>query len=70
MAIKKSELYSKFWASCDALLGGMDASEYKDYVLILLFIKYISNKYAGVPYATITVPKGKWCACPNTYQEN
>lgn len=58
MAIKKSELYSSLWASCDALRGGMDASQYKDYVLIMLFIKYISDKYAGVPYAPITVPKG------------
>ncbi|MBS1960596.1 MAG: type I restriction-modification system subunit M [Bdellovibrionales bacterium] len=58
MAIKKSELYSKLWASCDELRGGMDASQYKDYVLVLLFIKYISDKYAGQPYAPITVPKG------------
>lgn len=58
MAIKKSELYSSLWASCDELRGGMDASEYKDYVLIMLFIKYISDKYAGVPYAAITVPEG------------
>ena len=46
MAIKKSELYSSIWASCDLLRGGMDASQYKDYVLFLLFIKYISDKYA------------------------
>ncbi len=58
MAIKKSELYSSLWASCDELRGGMDASQYKDYVLVLLFIKYISDKYAGVPYAPITVPHG------------
>lgn len=58
MAIKKSELYSSLWASCDELRGGMDASQYKDYVLVLLFIKYISDKYAGVPYAPLTVPKG------------
>jgi type I restriction enzyme M protein len=58
MAIKKSELYSSLWKSCDELRGGMDASQYKDYVLVLLFIKYISDKYAGVPYATIKVPKG------------
>jgi len=58
MAIKKSELYSSIWQSCDALRGGMDASQYKDYVLVLLFIKYISDKYAGVPYAEITVPPG------------
>lgn len=58
MAIKKSELYSSLWASCDELRGGMDASQYKDYVLVLLFIKYVSDKYAGVPFAPITVPEG------------
>jgi type I restriction enzyme M protein len=45
MAIKKSDLYSSLWASCDELRGGMDASQYKDYVLFMLFIKYISDKY-------------------------
>ncbi|GAA9894052.1 type I restriction-modification system subunit M [Helicobacter pylori] len=44
MAIKKSELYSSLWAGADSLRGGMDASEYKNYVLILLFLKYISDK--------------------------
>ncbi|MGA6829219.1 type I restriction-modification system subunit M [Nitrospira sp. NS4] len=58
MAIKKSELYSFLWSSCDVLRGGMDASQYKDYVLVLLFIKYVSDKYADVPYAPITIPKG------------
>jgi len=58
MAIKKSELYSSLWASCDELRGGMDASQYKDYVLVLLFIKYVSDKYANVPFAPITIPKG------------
>src|ERR1700709_2823451 len=58
MAIKKSELYSSLWKSCDQLRGGMDASQYKDYVLVLLFIKYISDKYAGHPYAPITIPEG------------
>lgn len=58
MAIKKSQLYSSLWASCDELRGGMDASQYKDYVLVLLFIKYISDKYAGVPFAPITIPVG------------
>ena len=46
MAIKKSDLYASLWASCDELRGGMDASQYKDYVLFMLFIKYISDKYA------------------------
>jgi type I restriction enzyme M protein len=58
MAIKKSELYSSLWAGCDELRGGMDASQYKDYVLVMLFIKYISDKWAGQPYAPITIPEG------------
>ena len=58
MALKKSELYSSLWSSCDELRGGMDASQYKDYVLVLLFIKYVSDKYAHLPYAPITVPTG------------
>jgi type I restriction enzyme M protein len=58
MAIKKSELYSSLWAGCDELRGGMDASQYKDYVLVLLFVKYVSDKYAGQKDALIEVPKG------------
>jgi type I restriction enzyme M protein len=58
MAIKKSERYSSLWASCDQLRGGMDASQYKDYVLVMLFVKYVSDKYAGVPCAPITIPEG------------
>ena len=58
MALKKSELYSSLWSSCDELRGGMDASQYKDYVLVMLFIKYVSDKYAGAPYAPITIPAG------------
>jgi len=58
MAVKKTELYSSLWASCDELRGGMDASQYKDYVLTLLFMKYVSDKYAGDPDAMIVVPEG------------
>ena len=58
MAIKKSELYGSLWASCDELRGGMDASQYKDYVLVLLFVKYVSDKYAGQKDALLDVPKG------------
>ncbi|MET3731307.1 type I restriction-modification system subunit M [Moheibacter stercoris] len=58
MAIKKSELYSSLWASCDELRGGMDASQYKDYVLTMLFVKYISDKYKDDPFGAITVPEG------------
>ncbi|MEO9215853.1 MAG: type I restriction-modification system subunit M [Rhodanobacter sp.] len=56
MAIKKSELYSSLWKSCDELRGGMDASQYKDYVLVLLFVKYVSDKYAGNRDALLVVP--------------
>ena len=58
MPLKKSQLYSSLWSSCDELRGGMDASQYKDYVLTLLFMKYVSDKYAGKPDAIIEVPKG------------
>lgn len=58
MALKKSELHSSLWASCDELRGGMDASQYKDYVLVLLFVKYVSDRYADQPYAPISIPKG------------
>lgn len=58
MAVKKSELYSSLWRSCDELRGGMDASQYKDYILPLLFIKYVSDKYADDEDALITIPEG------------
>jgi type I restriction enzyme M protein len=54
MAIKKSQLYSSLWQSCDELRGGMDASQYKDYVLTLLFMKYVSDKQDSL----IEVPEG------------
>lgn len=47
MANNNSELYTSLWKSCDELRGGMDASRYKDYVLVLLFVKYVSDKYSG-----------------------
>ncbi len=72
MAIKKSDLYSSLWASCDELRGGMDASQYKDYVLFMLFIKYVSDKYgdsndfappviipAGASFKDMVALKGK-----------
>ena len=58
MALKKSQLYSSLWQSCDELRGGMDASQYKDFVLTLLFMKYVSDKHAGRPDALIEVPAG------------
>ena len=58
MALKKSELYSSLWRSCDELRGGMDASQYKDYVLVLLFMKYVSDKAASQKGYLLDVPKG------------
>lgn len=58
MAIKKSDLYSKLWKSCDELRGGMDASQYKDYILVLLFMRYVTDKYYGKSDVLIEVPDG------------
>ncbi|MDD4183067.1 MAG: class I SAM-dependent DNA methyltransferase, partial [Candidatus Omnitrophica bacterium] len=58
MAIKKSQLYSSIWQACDELRGGMDASEYKDYVLVLLFVRYVSDKYAGKKDELVVIPEG------------
>ena len=57
-AIKKSEIYARLWKSCDDLRGGMDASEYKNYILILLFVKYISDKFKNEPFGDIKIPPG------------
>ena len=58
MAIKKSEIYQSLYASCDKLRGSMDPSQYKNYILTLLFVKYISDKYVGMKYAPIQIPDG------------
>ena len=57
MAIKKSQLYASLWQSCDELRGGMDASQYKDYILTLLFMKYVSDKANNNRYTEIIVPE-------------
>ena len=58
MAVKKSELYSTLWKCCDELRGGMDASQYKDYVLVILFVKYISDKSHSDADFMINIPDG------------
>ncbi|MGH3429836.1 MAG: type I restriction-modification system subunit M N-terminal domain-containing protein [Mycobacteriales bacterium] len=57
-ALKKSDLYSSLWKSCDELRGGMDASQYKDYILTLLFVKYVSDKSKSDPDSVIEIPTG------------
>lgn len=58
MKLRKSDLYGSLWRSCDELRGGMDASQYKDYILTLLFVKYVSDKQKADPDSLIDVPKG------------
>jgi len=58
MALRKSDLYSSLWKSCDELRGGMDASQYKDYILTLLFVKYVTDKAKADPNSLIDVPEG------------
>ncbi len=58
MALKKSDLYSSLWRSCDELRGGMDASQYKDYILTFLFVKYVSDKAKSDPHSVVEVPAG------------
>ena len=58
VALKKSDLYSSLWRSCDELRGGMDASQYKDYILTLLFVKYVSDKAKSDKQSLIDVPSG------------
>ena len=58
MAVRKSEIYSSLYEMCDNLRGGMDPSQYKNYILTLLFVKYISDKFKGSPYAGVIVPEG------------
>ena len=61
MAIKKNEMYTSLYAACDELRGGMDPSQYKNYILRLLFVKYVSDKFKDVPFAEIQIPEGGIC---------
>ncbi len=58
MALKKSQLYSSLWQSCDELRGRMDASQYKDYVPTLLFMKYVSDECVQNQDGLIESPEG------------
>ena len=58
VALKKSDLYSSLWKGADELRGGMDASQYKDYVLTLLFVKYVTDKAKSDKNSLIDVPAG------------
>jgi len=73
MAIKKSQIYSTLWKSCDDLRGKMDASQYKNYILSILFVKYVSDKYKNQKDSPITIrrvlPNGDYHNIPIDYFE-
>lgn len=56
--MKKSELYSLLWEACNKLRGGVEPARYKDYVLVLLFFKYVSDRYKGQPFAEFKISDG------------
>lgn len=41
----QEEVNSTLWRACDTFRGKIDSSIYKDYVLVMLFIKYVSDIY-------------------------
>lgn len=58
MAVRKSEIYSQIWAACDKLRGGVEPARYKDYILTLLFIKYVSDRFKSSDNWDIEIPEG------------
>jgi type I restriction enzyme M protein len=42
-SVNSSEINNALWSACDTFRGTVDASIYKDYVLTMLFLKYISD---------------------------
>lgn len=58
MAVKKTELYALLWEAANKLRGGVEPARYKDYVLTLLFFKYVSDRYKGQRYGDFTVKEG------------
>ncbi len=45
MKTTKEVINSVVWRACDTFRGTMDSSQYKDYVLSMLFVKYLSDFY-------------------------
>jgi type I restriction enzyme M protein len=42
-ALRQDDILSAVWRACDTFRGAVDATQYKDYVLTALFLKYISD---------------------------
>jgi len=57
----KNEIFNLIWKSCERFRGKIDSSKYKDYVLSMLFIKYLSDLYHyKVDEIKRTKPKPMW----------
>src|SRR6266513_752250 len=41
--INQDEINNVAWRACDTFRGTMDPAQYKDYVLVMLFVKYVSD---------------------------
>lgn len=48
MKTTKDQINSVVWRACDSFRGSMDSSKYKDYILSLLFVKYLSDSYKEI----------------------
>lgn len=45
--IEQSEINLTAWSACDTFRGVVDPAQYKDYILVMLFLKYISDVWRG-----------------------
>jgi type I restriction enzyme M protein len=44
--ISQEEINDTLWRACDTFRGTLDPSQYKDYLLVMLFLKYVSDVWA------------------------
>lgn len=60
MALKKSEIYSTLIKCANKLRSnsGIGAESFKNYVLIILFLKYISDRVKSGERTMLSIPKG------------
>ena len=43
--IEQQTINNAVWNACDTFRGTVDAGQYKDYILIMLFLKYVSDTW-------------------------
>lgn len=39
----QDQINNTLWAACDTFRGAFDSSEYKNYILVFMFVKYLSD---------------------------